>query len=61
MIDQQKLTIGEYAVTLDIQPLADKMEISKEKCAELLADIMMEFLFPSKTISQNNFTYLKPY
>lgn len=32
---------GVYEVTFDIQPLADKLNISKEKCAKLLADEFM--------------------
>ncbi len=35
----------EYSVTFDIQPLADEMGISKQKCAELLTDEIMKIIF----------------
>lgn len=35
---------GTYEVTFDIQPLADKLGLSKQRCAELLADEFMRAL-----------------
>lgn len=33
-----------YQVTFDIEPLAKKLDISKDKCAELLANEIMKLL-----------------
>lgn len=40
----EKVNEASYKVTFDIQPFADKIGISKEKCAELLADEIMKII-----------------
>jgi hypothetical protein len=44
-----ELKPGEYQLTFDIQPLADKLGIPKDKLAELIADGIMKLLFPRET------------
>lgn len=53
---------GQYQVTFDITELAKEAGISKEKCAELLADEVMKLIFPEKKEKQcNSLSYLRPY
>lgn len=44
MIDAKNLDKSNYEITFNIQPLADRLGISKEKLAEKLADEFMKIL-----------------
>lgn len=43
-IETKEISSGKYEVKFDIQPLADKLGLSKQKAAELLADELMKIL-----------------
>lgn len=36
----------QYEVVIDIQPLDDQLGVSKQKCAELIANEVMRIVFP---------------
>lgn len=55
-----ELKQGEYQLTFDIQPLANKLGIPKEKLAEIMADQLMDLLF-SKEKACEQFLFLRPY
>lgn len=52
----QELKPQQYKVFFDIQPMADKLGISKDKCAELLADEILKILGLTKCLSKNDLT-----
>lgn len=43
-VEATETSPNKFDVTFDIQPLADKLGVSKQKAAELLADELMKIL-----------------